>query len=783
MKLRHRNTGRMHNGQVPGADEASVGCARRPQLAPLKDGLPPTRRAFAEDLRNVFLSLEISVRRYAARRHLDASSVTRYLSGDRVPPWSFVAGVVADLQEDRVPLTPAAEATLRDLHRAAEKTGRRVSEVQVLQDKLAEADEETRRIGTLQRVLEEALHDRQAQLAKTQGRCRNLEMRLEGQQLVQSAEIEVWQGEYRRLEEECDDLRQEVTYLQAALTETRTELIAAEEECHQLETRLETLQKLDQDGTPSLMFVLEEADRTASVPELVQAVEDLELRTRRAMASELVRSASQSRTIEEVAGLLAALQQAGFEAHVQAALPAMVMARSVDDTSALARALFREELEECVLTLLRASVEYHQAEDVAAFGLALHRAGLHEHAESLLGAVAAVRPVDDLVSATKALADGELDDAMTAAMSTAAGRRNVTDLAALSHALREARLDRFADALQLTAAAERSASDVMHLSDSLSLLGLDQDAENVFDGTQSRGVAHLVALAYVLLQAHRYDHAWTVLRRAAETRPTDDIAFLITDFYGTGRHQNAAELLILAVRARNTSQIRELISALDRVFPGSRSIVRTAARTSKPQDIAAFLICLERCKLPSHAKAVFQHTMIDHGIRHLGEFLSALDQAGSHYVGKEALCERAGAALVPEVARLLLALESASLNEQLDAVVHSVCTQSSATGVAQLMLDLDTLDNPQKPLAWYVVPRVLHHVVRTCSVADQAALSSTLEATSRTAYANILISNATAAHGKRFKDALKKERTRYERKGLSQTLGDHWQDGTVQPAQ
>lgn len=544
----------MHNGQVPGADEASVDCAaRKPQLAQLKDGLPPNRRAFAEDLRSVFLSLEISVRRYAARRHLDASSVTRYLSGDRVPPWSFVAGVVADLQEDRIPLTSEAEATLRDLHRAAEKTSRRGSEVQVLQDKLAEADEETRRIGTRQRVLEEALHDRQAQLAKTQGRCRNLEIRLEGQQLAQHAEIEVWQGEYKRLEEECGDLRQEVTYLQEALAETRAELIAAEEECYQLETRLETLQKLDPDGTPSLMFVLEEADRTSSVPELVQAVGDLELRTRRAMASELVRSASQSRTIEEVAGLLSALQKAGFEAHVQAALPAMVMARSVDDTSALARELFREELEDCVLTLLRASVEFHRAEDVAAFGLALHQAGLHEHAKSLLGAVAAVRPVDDLVSAVKALADGELDDAMTAAMFTAAGRRTVADLVALSRALREARLGRFADALQLTAAAERSASDVVHLSDSLSFLGLDRDAENVFDGTQRRGVAHLVALAYVLLQAHRYDHAWAVLRRAAETRPTDDIAFLIADFYGTGRHQNAAELLILAVRARNTS--------------------------------------------------------------------------------------------------------------------------------------------------------------------------------------------------------------------------------------
>ncbi|MGW3934567.1 ATP/GTP-binding protein [Streptomyces phaeochromogenes] len=768
----------MHNGQPPADGEATVESSVRPVcLAPLKDGLPPEKRALAEDLRSVFLALGISVRRYAARRHLDASSVTRYLSGARVPPWDFVAGVIADVQEAKAPLTCEAEMALRDLHRAALKSNRRSSEVQVLQDKLEDADEETRRIKTRERALEEALQDRETRLAEVRGRSRKLEVRLEEQRLAHRAEVEVWQAEHEQLEDECGDLQEQVVYLQEALTVTRAELIAAEEQCHRLESQLETLQELGQDrsdsnGPPSLMVMLEEADRTASVPELVRVVGDLELRTRQAMASELVRSASQSRTVEEVAGLLAALRQAGYDAHAQTALPTMVMMRPVDDISALARELFRDGLEDYVLTLLRASVEFHRPEDVAAFALALHHAELPEHAESLLGAVAAVRPVDDLVSVTAALAGGELDSAMTTAMSSAAARRTVNDLGTLSLALRKVSLSRFTDALHLAAAAQRSASDVVQFVDTLSLLGLGQDADKVFDETQNRGVGHLIALIYVLLQSHRYDDAWSVLLRAAESRPTDDIAALITDFYGAGRRQYAAELLILTALGKAASQIRALISALDEVFPGSRTIVRTAAASSRPRDVAALLTCLEQSGLLDLAEVVFEHTMSDRAVsRHLGEFLSALDEDGSRYVEQEALKKRAGDAAVPLKARLLLALESASLGEQLDAVVRGCCEECTLPLITLLVMDLDTVDSRRDPLSWSVVERILRHVVRIRSIADQAALSGAFQATHRTRYAEFLIAEATAAHGRQFKEELKKERIRFERQGISRALG------------
>ncbi|MEW1828249.1 hypothetical protein [Streptomyces sp. NPDC088196] len=350
--------------------------------------------------------------------------------------------------------------SLRELHRKALKSNRHGSEVQELQDKLAEADEDTRRLTTHQRALEDALRDRERQLSDVRARSRNLETQIEEHHLAHRAELELRYGEYARLQEESGDLQEQVIYLQEVLAVTRAELIAAEDRCHRLEDRLETLQEIapseGQDAeSPSIISMLEAADRSSSVPELVRAVGDLELRTRQAMASELVRSASQSRTIEEVAGLLSALRQSGFDAHAQTAPPAMAMVRSVDDTSAPAWELIREGLEEYVLILVQASVKFHQPEDAAAFVVALHRAALPQYAESLLQAMAVTRPLVDLVAVTLTLAGGELDAAVIAAV-TSAAQRPVTDLVTLTIELRTYCLARYADVLLQVSAATRS---------------------------------------------------------------------------------------------------------------------------------------------------------------------------------------------------------------------------------------------------------------------------------------------------------------------------------------
>jgi hypothetical protein len=59
-------------------------------LRPLDPGLHPAVRALAEHLRTLLDPLEISVRRYAARHHYDAGTVSRFLSGERLPPEEFI---------------------------------------------------------------------------------------------------------------------------------------------------------------------------------------------------------------------------------------------------------------------------------------------------------------------------------------------------------------------------------------------------------------------------------------------------------------------------------------------------------------------------------------------------------------------------------------------------------------------------------------------------------------------------------------------------------------------
>ncbi|MFI1032027.1 ATP/GTP-binding protein [Streptomyces sp. NPDC020951] len=760
----------MHNAQVLTRGEAAATGPGRPvTLAPLKDDLPPEKRALAEDLRKVFLQLGVSVRRYAARRHLDASSVTRYLSG-RVPPWDFVAGVIADVQEAQVPLTPQAEKALRDLHRAAQKSNRRSSEVQELQDRLAEADEETRRITTRQRALEEALLDREGRLARVRGECRNLESRIDEQGLTHRAEVNLWQGVYAELEEECGDLQEQVLYLQEALAVTRAELIAAEDRCHRLESRLETLQELgdsrpEDDAAPSIVALLEEADRRSSVPELVRAVGDLELRTRKAIASELVRSASQSRTVEEVAGLLAGLRQAGFDAHAQTALPAMVMTRSVDDTSALARELIREDLEDYVLILVQASVKFHQPEDVAAFATALHRVDLPQHAEGLLGAAAVVRPVADLVSVAHHLSAGEHGDAAVTAMTAAAAHRPVGDLVTLSIALRDACMEPVADALQRAAAERRPASHVAEFIRALSLHGLEQDAEAVFTRTQVRSVGYLTSFVLAL-------EGWqarSVLWDAAASRPGDDLAVLISEFHLAGRAQFAASLLVRAVCTRDAGSVRELMTALVPMAPGAESVLRSASRSLPPAEAALLLVRLENYGLTGHADTVFQSTVHDELVGHAGHFITALAEAGSRYARQDALARYAGEMVVSTLAPLMLALDSASLGDHLDTIIRGSCLQCPVLDLRLLAKRLEA-ESSYGQRVERVERRVEYHVVRERSLDDLAALVGVLRSAGLTSQATRLTDEASAVHGRAFKERLAREETKHEQKVMSRSF-------------
>lgn len=79
----------------------------------------PEMGDLADTLRTLFASLEISMRRYAARTFMDPGSLSRYLSGERLPPRSFIESLVRTVRESGVPLSAYAHERLFELYENA----------------------------------------------------------------------------------------------------------------------------------------------------------------------------------------------------------------------------------------------------------------------------------------------------------------------------------------------------------------------------------------------------------------------------------------------------------------------------------------------------------------------------------------------------------------------------------------------------------------------------------------------------------------------------------------
>ncbi|OQD55769.1 hypothetical protein BM536_014955 [Streptomyces phaeoluteigriseus] len=205
------------------------------ELKPIDDGLAPEVVALAQALRDLFAGLGISTRRYAARRTYDSSAVSRFLGGRRLPPWEFVLNLLHDVAEERG--TAPTEETigmLRTLHTAAVQSGNGpVHKVQLLERKLAEADQEARRAAARERWLEDTLQDREH-------RIRDLQMRFRELQAMPVSPLTepVTGAPSGDAADEHARLRAEIRELQAELERVRALHRQAEERCGQLERQL-----------------------------------------------------------------------------------------------------------------------------------------------------------------------------------------------------------------------------------------------------------------------------------------------------------------------------------------------------------------------------------------------------------------------------------------------------------------------------------------------------------------------------------------------------------------
>ncbi|MEU2406143.1 hypothetical protein ACTOXX_28560 [Streptomyces rubiginosohelvolus] len=241
--LQDRQQPRFQSSNTQGED--SVGA-----LEPIGDDVGEENRALAEALRTLFNSLGISIRRYAARCYTDPGTISRYLKGTRVPPWSFITTLLAHVAEERDSQTSdETVALVRRLYsRAAGSSGgtRRASDLQHL---LEEADEQAREAASLERLVQAALHESQQQVAHLNVELKALRAARAADRQTVKAEIELFTSEADDLRRERDQLQAEIDVLKRQLKEATNARILAEERCDQLERQIERSENEDQSAT------------------------------------------------------------------------------------------------------------------------------------------------------------------------------------------------------------------------------------------------------------------------------------------------------------------------------------------------------------------------------------------------------------------------------------------------------------------------------------------------------------------------------------------------------
>ncbi|ARZ72179.1 response regulator [Streptomyces sp. HU2014] len=214
------------------------------ELRPLGNDLTESSRALAQALRELFAGMEVSVRRYAARRRRDPGTFSRYLNGTRLPPWQVIMDLFADLAEHRgTAVTTEAIEFVRELYGSAVDAGSSPKHaVEILEQQLADADRVSRRSSVRGDVLGDALLDRTHRIA-------DLEVRLNQLEADRSAEREradklaAAHPDVSDLLQERNALEAEVSRLGKELREAREQRAAAEARCDLLERQLEAVER------------------------------------------------------------------------------------------------------------------------------------------------------------------------------------------------------------------------------------------------------------------------------------------------------------------------------------------------------------------------------------------------------------------------------------------------------------------------------------------------------------------------------------------------------------
>jgi CheY-like chemotaxis protein len=256
------------------------------ELRPLGDDLNDASRALAMALRELFEGLQVSVRRYAARRQRDPGTFSRYLNGTRLPPWQVINDLFADLAEHRgTAVTTEAIELVRGLYGSAVDAASSPNHaMELLEQQLADADRVSRRSTVRGDVLGDALLDRTQRIADLETRLNQLEADRSAEQRRADA-LAAAHPDISGLLQERNALQMEVERLGADLREARAQRVAAEDRCKLLERQLDAVEKTATtprsaapQGMPKILIVDDQPDNLLAMT-AVLATLDQELVT------------------------------------------------------------------------------------------------------------------------------------------------------------------------------------------------------------------------------------------------------------------------------------------------------------------------------------------------------------------------------------------------------------------------------------------------------------------------------------------------------------------------
>ena len=210
-------------------------------LAPLPADLEPDVRIFTETIRSLYGTLGISLTRFATQVHSNKGTVSRYMSGDRLPPRDFIDKLLnAFFSNKGKPVTPDLQELVEEQFLAALKARNPAQHrVQDLSNQLRMAIEEKQQCEIEITALREAMHSRQEEIYRLEMEKREIRAAWASTQQAAETESEKDQQHRDELQAAIEKLEQEVARLRKRLQGAQRRAKNAEHRCQRLEQDLD----------------------------------------------------------------------------------------------------------------------------------------------------------------------------------------------------------------------------------------------------------------------------------------------------------------------------------------------------------------------------------------------------------------------------------------------------------------------------------------------------------------------------------------------------------------